>query len=143
MAADFMEKVAATQQRLDEYVARFYRIQKHIEREEFRAARHRLGGFAEELELFLQELEMPVEMMLIGSQIGFFASKGSVARGRVPAALVGLGAGWLFGQSILARHRDEILDLMTGALAFEQLLAQEEELRDHLAAARAEAAGAP
>lgn len=123
--ANFMKLNARAEQRIGEYATRLLRIEAHLRRGEKRAAAARLAGFKDELAGFLHDLEFPVEMTVIGAQLGFFSGKGSLVRGRLPAALLGGVAGWFFGQSQTAGHQryiEEIyqrVDLIEHALAAE------------------------
>ncbi len=102
--ANFLDSTADAKNRLGEYSERIFRIEAHIRRGERRAARKRLDGFLQELEDFANEMELPVETVVVGAQLGFF-SGGSLLRGRLPGALVGATAGWLFGQSVIQQQR--------------------------------------
>lgn len=102
--ANFLDTTADIDLAVSEFEARLARIESHLRRGEKRAARARLTGFLEELVEFAHEIELPLETIVVGSQLGFF-SGGSVLRGRIPAALIGGVAGWLYGQQVLQRHR--------------------------------------
>ncbi len=123
--ANFMKLNARTEQRIGEYATRLLRIEAHLRRGEKRAATARLAGFKDELAAFLHDLEFPMEMTIIGTQLGFFSGKGSLGRGRLPAAILGGIAGWFYGQSQTAGHQryiEEIyqrVDLLEHALAAE------------------------
>ncbi len=103
--ANFMKLNARTEQRIGEYATRLLQIEAHLRRGEKRAATARLIGFKDEIAEFMHELEFPLELTVIGSQLGFFSGKGSLVRGRLPAALLGAAAGWFFGQSQTAGHQ--------------------------------------
>ena len=127
--ANFLDTSADTENRLGEYSSRLFRIEAHLRRGEKRAARAQLDGFLDELEVFAGEMELPLETMIVGAQLGFF-SGGSLLRGRVPGAILGLAAGWLYGQQTTVHHRiylDEIVDRV--ASLYEVLL--EAEASDH------------
>ena len=108
--ANFLEATAQIEERIDEYLRRLERIDAHMRRGERRAAAAQLDGFLEELIDFARELEMPLETMVIGAQLGFF-SGGEFLRGRIPGAVLGVAAGWLYGQQVMQRHRLAIEEL--------------------------------
>lgn len=120
--ANFLNMLETTERRINDYIARLYKIKRHLALGDRRAAQRRLVGMAEELERFLQELEMPLEFMLVGSQIGFFAGRGSWIRGRLPGAVVGVLGGWLYGQAVLERHRRDVLELLLAVVEIEERL---------------------
>lgn len=107
---------------LDHFSARLYRIKVHKRREELRAARAQLNGLAEELILFLHELELPREYVLVGANVGLFSGKGSWLRGRLPGAAFGAAAGWLVGHAILMRQRRRVRELLEEAILLENEL---------------------
>lgn len=110
--ANFLNTSADTEQRLGEYAGRLFRVEAHIRKGEMRAARARLDGFVDELDAFAVEMELPLETVVVGAQLGFFSGS-PLIRGRLPAALVGATAGWLFGQHVIQRHRiflDQLVD---------------------------------
>lgn len=102
--ANFLDATAEIEQRIHEYELRLTRIAAHLQRGEKRAARARLSGLLEELVAFSQELELPLETIVVGAQLGFF-SGGELFRGRLPGTLIGAAAGWLYGQQVMQRHR--------------------------------------
>jgi hypothetical protein len=109
--ANFLDTSSDTERRIGEYATRLFRIESHIRRGERRAARAQLNGMLDELDALNQELELPLETIVVGAQLGFF-SGGSLVRGRVPGALIGAAAGWLFGQHSHQAHRRLILELV-------------------------------
>lgn len=120
--ADLMKPAAQTEQRLGQYSTRLVHIEAHLRRGEKRAARARMAGFVEELEEFRRSMEFPMQMTLIGAQIGFLSGKGPLVRGRLAAAVVcGLG-GWLYGNASISRHQRVIDDLIELATQLEELL---------------------
>lgn len=102
--ANFMDATAEIELRLNDYDLRLSRIEAHLRRGETRAARAQLDGFLEELVEFAREIELPLETIVVGAQLGFF-SGGEFLRGRLPGALLGAAAGWMYGQQVLQRHR--------------------------------------
>lgn len=102
--ANFLDSTAEIGVRLQEYGGRLQAIEAHLRRGEKRAARARLDGFLEELIDFARDVEVPVETMVVGAQLGFF-SGGELLRGRLPCAVIGAAAGWLYGQQVLREHR--------------------------------------
>lgn len=102
--ANFLDVTADIDLRLNEYGARLARIEAHMRRGETRAARARLTGLLQELVDFAREVELPLETVVVGAQLGFF-SGGAIFRGRLPGALLGAVTGWLYGQQVLQRHR--------------------------------------
>ena len=89
--------------RIDEYLSDLIRIEAHIRRREKRAARAQLEGLLDELQGFSDEISVPVCAMVVGAQMGFMS--GGSLRGRIPAAVLGCGFGWLYGQSTLTQKR--------------------------------------
>lgn len=110
--ANFLDTSTEREQRLGEYAGRLFRVEAHLRRGERRAARARLDGFLDELDTFAVEMQLPLETIVVGAQLGFF-SGAPLIRGRIPAALIGAGAGWLYGQYTVQHHReflDQIID---------------------------------
>jgi hypothetical protein len=110
--SNFLKKQSQVEERLGEYANRILRIEAHLNRGEHRAARARLNGLLDELEDFLDELEFPIETTIIGVQLGFFSGKGSLLRGRLPAAVIGGAAGWLYGQSSAQAYCRRVFELL-------------------------------
>jgi hypothetical protein len=133
--ANFLESSAHTDRQVTDFAQRLFRIEAHIRRGERRAARAQLEGFLVDLAHFTEDIEFPLETVIIGAQLGFFSGGGAL-RGRLPGALLGAVAGWLYGQqSALAYQRDiEAIVVRVGELA--TMLDQAE----HEAAAEARAA---
>ncbi len=115
--ANFLKLTSQVETRLGEYATRLLRVEAHVRQGDLRAATHRLEGFVQELEEFERDLEFPFEMVLVGTQLGFLAGKGSWLRGRLPAALIGGAAGWLFGQSTAHTYKQTIEELKLRAQA--------------------------
>ena len=120
--SNFLKLTSEIENRLGHYANRLFRIEAHLRRGEVRAARKRLEGFDHELEQFERDLEFPFETTLIGAQLGFFSGQGPLLRGRVPGAVFGAMAGWMYGQSTVCEYRD----------ALEQLKLRVHALRDTL-----------
>ncbi len=115
--ANFLESSAHTDRQVTDFAQRLFRIEAHIRRGEKRAAKAQLEGFLLDLAQFTEEIEVPIEAMIIGAQLGFFSGGG--VRGRLPAAVLGAMAGWLYGQqSALSYQRDlEAIVVRVGELA--------------------------
>ena len=127
--SNFLKLTSQIENRLGHYATRLFRIESHLRQGDTRAARQRLEGFFEELESFENEIEFPFEATVIGSQIGFLSGKGSILRGRLPAALLGGVAGWLFGQSTAHGYRDAIAELKLRVRAIELQMVETEAQR--------------
>ena len=110
--ANFLDTSADVDQRLGEFSARVFRVEAHLRRGERRAARAQLDGFLEEIDAFSREMELPLETIIVGAQLGFF-SGGSLLRGRIPGAMIGAAAGWLYGQHSLQNHRLFLEEILT------------------------------
>lgn len=134
--ANFLDATAEIENRLADYGLRLGRIDAHLRRGERRAATAQLHGFLEELILFSKEIELPLETVVVGAQLGFF-SGGELLRGRLPGTLIGAAAGWLYGQQVMQRHR-----LAVEALA-EKVAAITIFLERDAAQARTEGLGTP
>lgn len=109
--ANFLKLTSQVENRLGHYATRLFRIEAHLRQGDKRAARRRLEGFSDELEEFERDIEFPLEMMVVGAQLGFFSGKGSILRGRIPAAIFGTVAGWFYGQSTACSYREAIEEL--------------------------------
>ncbi|MFP4597822.1 MAG: hypothetical protein ACOC9W_02945 [Persicimonas sp.] len=140
--ANFMKLNARTEQRIGEYATRLLRIEAHLRRGEKRAAAARLQGFRQEVDQFMRELEFPMEMTIIGSQLGFFSGKGSLLKGRLPGALLGAVAGWFYGQSQTANHQRYLDEIGQRAMLLEQALIADEQARQAAEQAEDSAASA-
>jgi hypothetical protein len=137
--ANFLDTTADIDLAVSEFEARLVRIESHLRRGEKRAARARLSGFLEELIEFAHEIELPLETIVVGSQLGFF-SGGSLLRGRLPAALIGGLAGWLYGQQVVQQHRLVLENLATRVAALTLFLESDAAANDEAAEATAEPA---
>lgn len=102
---NFLDATTEIDGRLEQYAVRLHTIEAHLRRGERRAARARLEGFLDELVDFAREVEFPLETMVVGAQLGFFSGGGELFRGRIPGAILGMAAGWLYGQQAMQRHR--------------------------------------
>ncbi|CAN0525258.1 unnamed protein product, partial [Laminaria digitata] len=121
--ANFIALSNNHKQRVDELAARLARIEIHIRRGEKRAARARLIGFYEEADALLAELELPLDFVLAGANVGLLSGKGSWLRGRLPATLLGATAGWLAGQASVAKQRRFIGELVMHSHSLHDVLA--------------------
>jgi hypothetical protein len=106
--ANFLKRRGQIEQRLGQYATRLFRVEAHIRQGEVRAARKRLEGLLEDIEQFERDVKFPAELTIVGAQLGFFSGKGHLLRGRLPAALLGATAGWLYGQSTACEYQDAI-----------------------------------
>ncbi len=120
--ANFIDLSATQDQRVDYFTARLYRIEVHIRRGEERAARAQLDGLLEELVTFKRDIAFPGEYVIAGANVGLLSGRGSWARGRLPAAVMGAALGWLFGQSSRARQHLFIDELLVETRRFERAL---------------------
>ena len=122
--SNFITLTHVQKQKVDELGARLARVEIHIRRGEKRAARARLLGFYEEADALLKELEFPIDFVLVGANIGLLTGKGSMLRGRLPAALLGGVLGWLAGQTSVLSQQRFIGELVEHSQQLEQLLAE-------------------
>lgn len=122
----FLELAQQTDQRLDAYAARLYRINAHLRRGELRAARARFDGMELELAELTRALELPSGFMLAGAQVGFFAGKGRGLRGRLAGVAFGVIGGWLVGQSTLVKKRRDAQELLLASRQIARELARQE-----------------
>lgn len=109
---NFIDTAADFEHRLGELSATLFRVESHIRREEFRAATALVNTMLDEFEQLSQDMELPLETVVVGAQLGFF-SGGSLFRGRLPGALIGATAGWLYGQHMLQKHRIFLNELLS------------------------------
>jgi hypothetical protein len=130
--SNFLKLTSQIENQLGQFATRLLRIEAHVRQGDLRAATHRLDGFFQELDEFEDDMEFPIELVVVGSQLGFLSGNGSWIRGRIPAAMIGGAAGWLFGQSAAHEYRETIQEL--------KLRAQAIALQLEEAAASAEAA---
>ncbi len=122
--SNFINLTSAHRQRIDELASRLIRVESHIRRGEKRAARARLQGFYREAEALLEQLELPYEFVLVGANVGMLSGKGSLLRGRLPAALLGAVAGWMVGQINVMRQEEALGEVITHAQHLQMLLQQ-------------------
>lgn len=85
------------EQRIADFIIQLDRVDAFVRRSEKRAARVQFEAILDDIQSFSDGLSVPIGAMVIGAQLGFL-SGGKVIRGRIPAAIVGLGLGWLYGQ---------------------------------------------
>ncbi|MBA2662955.1 MAG: hypothetical protein H0U74_11705 [Bradymonadaceae bacterium] len=117
--ADFLQIAAQNEQRLGQYATRLFRIEAHIRRGERRAARAQMRGFVDELIAHRKSMEFPMQSTLIGAQMGLLGGGGSLVRGRLPGALIGALAGWLYGNHMVSRQHFYIDELISRCRAIE------------------------
>lgn len=138
--ANFLKLTSQVENRLGHYATRLFRIEAHLRRDETRAATRRLEGFSEELEQFQRDIEFPLEMMIVGAQLGFFSGKGALVRGRIPGAIFGTIAGWFYGQSTACSYREAIDELQIRVEALEAELLDGDDSESSDSSERPEAA---
>jgi hypothetical protein len=109
--ANFLDSSSDTDRRIGDFATRLFRVESHIRRGERRAARAQLNGMLDELDLLAREIELPLETIIVGAQLGFF-SGGSLTRGRIPGAIIGACAGWMYGQHNHLQYRRLIVELI-------------------------------
>ncbi len=122
--ADLQKPIRQMEQRLGEVSREILRIEAHLRRGESRAAGARIAGARDQLRSLRGESDTPLQLLVVGSQLGLLSGGGSWLRGRLPAALLCGVGGWMYGQSILADHQREL----------EQLSGHLDYLEDHLSA---------
>lgn len=118
----FLALASQQDHRVEHYAARLYRIEIHLRRNERRAARAQLDHMALELQDLERDLELPFEFILAGANLGLLSGKGSSLRGRLPATLFGVAAGWLFGQAATMDRRRLVRELLIQTLLLEEHL---------------------
>lgn len=97
--------------RIDAFLTSLAAVEAFIGRGEPRAARARFEILLDEIQEFSDEIAIPVNSMVVGAQMGFM-SGGKLIRGRIPAALIGAGLGWLAGQANLVDKRKTLHRLL-------------------------------
>ncbi len=108
---DIQRTVQQLEHRLGEVSREVLRIESHLRRGEFRAAKARIGGARMQVEGLKTDRSAVMQTTLVGAQLGLL-SGGHWLRGRLPAAiLLGLG-GWMVGQSLLDRQVREIEEVI-------------------------------
>ena len=93
------------QTRIEELSEQLSRIETHVRRKERRAAAARLKVFYKDIESVLNELSFPLDFMFTGANLGLFSGAGPWLRGRLPASVLGVLAGWIVGQAAVSRQR--------------------------------------
>lgn len=93
------------------------RVEAHMRRGEWRAARARLGGLRAQLDMSDANASAANQLTVIGAQIGLMSGGSDWLRGRLPAALLCAAGGWLYGQSMLESQRRELRELRAHAEA--------------------------
>ncbi len=120
--ANFVALSKSYQARIDELAAQLTRIEIHVRRNERRAARARLNMLYGDMEAVLNELSFPMDFMLAGANLGLLSGKGSLLRGRLPAAALGAVAGWMAGQAAVLHQRRFAEAILERALDLEEVL---------------------
>ena len=119
---NFLEMTTHHLDRVAHHAARLHRVEIHLKRGEKRAARAQLQGMLYELQMSERELELPLEFILAGANLGFFSGKGDLIRGRLVAGLLGASVGWLVGQASVMDIRKDVHELMAWTLRLEEAL---------------------
>lgn len=108
---DLRKPVRQMEQQIGKVSREILRIEAHIRRGEQRAAEARIDGVRDQLGSLVNQSDAPLQMTVLGAQLGLMSGKGSWLRGRLPAALVcGIG-GWMYGQSVVLGHRRDVREL--------------------------------
>ncbi|MGM0558419.1 MAG: hypothetical protein ACQEVA_18685 [Myxococcota bacterium] len=128
--ANFLKLNDRVEQRIGQYATRLFRIESHVRQGDLRAAKARVDGFFDELVEFMQDIEFPIEHTVIGMQVGFFSGKGSLLKGRLPGALFGGIAGWLYGHSQTAKQQRYVIEMMRRVRLLEAALLEAEAQRE-------------
>ena len=105
---DLQKPIRQLEQRLGDVSREILRIESHLRRGEHRAATARIDGVRQRLNSLREELDTPMQLTVVGFQLGLLSGGGSWLRGRLPAALLGGIGGWMYGQSALLEHHREI-----------------------------------
>lgn len=105
---DLQKPIRQMEQRLGDLSREILRIEAHLRRGEARAASARIDGVRDRLQGLRQEVDTPLQLTLVGAQLGLLSGGGSWLRGRLPAALLGGVGGWMYGQSVLLGHHREL-----------------------------------
>src|SRR5690606_5170992 len=105
-------------------------IEAHLRRGEFRAAYARLQELAAELLNERDAFEFPMQPVFVAAQMGLLGGRGSLLRGRLPAALLCAVGGWMYGNHLTARRQDRVDELLARCYSLETLL------RENIASAR-------
>lgn len=103
---DLQKPMRQSEQRLGEASREILRIEAHLRRGEERAAKARIDGVRAQLKALRSDAETPMRLTLMGLQLGI-TSGGSWLRGRAPAAILIGAAGWMVGQAMADKHRQE------------------------------------
>ncbi len=120
--ADLQKPLRQMEQRLGDLSREILRIESHIRRGEQRAASARIDGAHRHLQSLREEVDMPLQLTVVGFQLGLFSGRGNWLRGRLPAALLGGIGGWMYGQSALQNHRRELDQLADHVGYLDELL---------------------
>lgn len=108
-------KYEEREKRLAEYSRRLVRIEAHMRRNEYRAARRRLNTLLAELDSYVDDLEFPLESTFIGAQLGLLSGNGPLLTGRLPGAVIGAVGGWLFGHATAKSQETYLSELIERA----------------------------
>lgn len=109
--ADLQKPIRQMEQRLGELSREVLRIEAHIRRGEERAAAARIDGVRQGLMALRGDVDTPMQLTIVGAQLGLMSGRGSWLRGRLPCALVCAVGGWMYGQSLLSSQRHELQQL--------------------------------
>lgn len=119
--SNFLKVTEQVEHRIDHFGNRLLQVQAHLRRGEKRAARAKIEGLHEEIMDFRDDITFPIQHTVIGAQIGLLSGKGSIVRGRLPAALLGAVAGWMYGQGSACQYLDWLDELADQAAELEAM----------------------
>jgi hypothetical protein len=119
--SNFMKVTEQVENRINHFGNRLLQVQAHLKRGEKRAARAKVEGLHGEITSFRDDITFPVQHTVIGAQVGLLSGKGSILRGRIPGALVGAVAGWMYGQATACQYLDWLDELADQAAELEAM----------------------
>ena len=120
--ANFIQLNSQMNDRVNMLAGQIQRVEMHVRRGDKRAARAGLKHFFMECEAVLEEMSLPVEYIIAGANLGLFSGKGSLIRGRLPAAAFGAVVGWAAGQASIAKQERFIRALVDRAAQLDDSL---------------------
>lgn len=106
--ANLQKTAQQMEQRLGEVSREILRIEAHIRRGEMRAASARIEGVRQQLSVLKADAETPMQLTMVGAQLGLMSGGSNWLRGRLPAAIIcGIG-GWMYGQTLVSGQQREV-----------------------------------
>ena len=131
MNLNFYSVCGEDDQQLRELDQFLRRIEAHVRKKNFRAARAEYTFFLHEVERFAEKLEAPYAYMLIGAQMGLLSGRNSILQSYLPCSLLGSVCGWMIGHMTMTWQRQALHAMLDRMAQLQEEIWQDENTSNH------------